>query len=165
MKVILLQDFPPLGKKNDVKDISDGYARNFLFPRNLAKPATEAALKELAILKARKKREEAEEYQKYKALAEKLKSLTLKFKVRLATAKSSLGDRHASQESLGREEGRLFGSVTAVKIRDALEKEGIKIEKEWVMLDKPIKTTGEKMVNIKLPHGLRGEVKVVIEAE
>ncbi len=147
MRVILLQDIIHLGKRREVKEVSDGYARNFLFPRNLAKPATEQALKETTALKAREEREKSAEYQKYKALVEKLKSLTLTFKVKLGLR------------------GRAFGSVTAVKVRDALKKQGIEIEKEWVLLDKPIKTTGEHLVRVKLPQEFSGEVKVVVETE
>lgn len=147
MKVILLQEIPKLGHKNEVKNVADGYARNFLFPRKLAKPATEAALKILEEQKAREERERSIEYQKYKALAEKLKSLTLTFKVKIG------------------EKGRAFGSVTAVKIRDALKKQGIEAEKEWIELDEPFKTAGEYAVKIKLPQGLKGEIKIVVEAE
>ncbi|MBI2640538.1 MAG: 50S ribosomal protein L9, partial [Candidatus Sungbacteria bacterium] len=104
MKVILSQDVPNVGRKNDVKDVSDGFARNFLFPKNLAKPATEQALKALAGQKAHAEREKSEEYQRARTIAEKLKALELHFKVKLG------------------EKGRAFGSVTAVKIRDALKK-------------------------------------------
>lgn len=147
MKVILLQDIPPVGRKNDVKDVSDGYARNFLFPKNLAKPASEAALKSLGEQKARGEREKSEEHKKLSALAEKLKSLTLTFQVKLG------------------EKGRAFGSVTVVKIRDALKKHGIEVDKDWILLEEPIKTTGDKMVNIKFPQGIMGEVKIIVESE
>lgn len=147
MKIILLQDIPNVGRKNDVKDVSDGFARNFLFAKNLAKPATEAAIKMLAGQRVREEREKSEEYQKYKALMDKLKSLVLNFKVKMGA------------------KGRAFGSVTAVKIRDALKKQGVEIEKEWVLLEDSIKTTGERKVQIKLPNDLMGEVKVVVEAE
>lgn len=147
MKIILLQDIPKQGHKNEVKNVSAGYARNFLFPRNLAKPATEAALKTLAEQKAREAREKSEEYQKYKAMAEKMKSLTLTLKIKVG------------------ERGRAFGSVTAVKIRDALKKQGVEIEKEWIELDEPIKTTGEHIVKVKLPQNATETVKVVVAAE
>ena len=147
MKVILTKDVENIGRKNEVKDVSDGYARNFLFPRNLANPATNAALKTAEAGKMHAEKEKSVEYQKFSAQAEKLQSLTLTFKVKLG------------------EKGRAFGSVTAVKIRDALKKQGIAVEKEWVLLDAPIKTTGEKIVNIKFPQGTMGEVKVMVEAE
>lgn len=147
LKIILLQDVPHLGRKYDVKDVSDGYARNFLFPRKLAQPATADALKSLDAKKMRAEKEKSEEYQKYQALAEKLKSLTLTFKVKMG------------------EKGRAFGSVTAVKIRDALKKEKIEVEKEWVDLKEGIKTTGEHTVKIKFPQGVAGEVKITVEKE
>lgn len=147
MKVILLQDVQNVGRKNDVKDVSDGYARNFLFPQNLAKPATETAIKILAAKKERAEKEKSEEHQKYKALAEKLKSLTLLFRVKMGG------------------KGRAFGSVTAVKIRDALKKQGVEVQKDWVLLAESIKTTGEKVVKIKFPNDIISEVKIVVEAE
>lgn len=147
MRVILLQDIVHLGEKGNIKDVSDGYARNFLIPRGLAKPASESALKVLAAQKVREEREKSEEYQKYKALVDKLSTLVLQFKVKMG------------------EKGRAFGSITAAKIRDALKKQGVSIEKEWVLLESPIKSTGEKLVKIKFPQGLGGEVKVVIESE
>lgn len=147
MKVILLQDILHVGKKHDVKEVSGGYARNFLFPQKLAKPATENALKALAYEKTREEREKSEEYKKYKSLTERLKDITLNFKVKLGN------------------KGRAFGSITAVKIRDALKKQGIEIEKNWVILKEPIKTTGERKVNIKFPQEFKGEVKVIVETE
>ena len=147
MKVILRQDVPNVGRRNDVKDVADGFARNFLFARNLAKPATERALKEIGAEKIREEREKSEEYQKYNILVDKLKSLTLTFRVKIG------------------ERGRAFGSVTAVKIRDALKKQGVTIEKEWVRIEEPIKTSGEKMVKIQFPQGMAGEVRIVVEAE
>lgn len=147
MKVILLQDVQNVGRKNDVKDVSNGYARNFLFPQNLAKPATEMAIKILAAKKERAEKEKSEEHQKYKALAEKLKSLALLFRVKMGG------------------KGRAFGSVTAVKIRDALKKQGVEVQKDWVLLAESIKTTGEKVVKIKFPNDIISEVKIVVEAE
>ena len=164
MKVVFIQDAPNVGRKNEVKDVADGYARNFLFPQNLAKPATEQALKAISAEKAREEREKSEEYQKYKALVDKLKSLTLTFKVRIVPRPTKVG-RDPGPEGLGREKGRAFGSVTAVKIRDALKKQGIEVEKDWILLEESIKTSGEKMVKIRLPQEFVGEVKVIVEAE
>lgn len=147
MKIILLDDLPPLGRKNDVKEVSNGYARNFLFPKKLAKLATPEALKELTSQKEREERKKSEEYQKYNALAERLKPLVLTFKVKVG------------------EKGRTFGSITVVKIHEALKKEGIEAKKEWIELEEPIKTTGEHMVKVKFPHGLEGEIKIKVEAE
>jgi len=63
------------------------------------------------------------------------------------------------------EKGKAFGSITAAKIRDALKKQGIAVEKEWVALDEPIKTMGEHTVEIKFPHGIVGRTKIIVEAE
>src|SRR3989338_6404808 len=164
MRVILLQDVPKLGMKNEVKDVSDGYARNFLFAKNLAKPATVEALKTLSVKKDKEEREKSEEYLRYKAVVEKLKSLELKFKVKIV-ARTGKAGRHPGPEGLGREKGRAFGSVTPAKIKEALAKHGISVGKESILLDDSIKATGERVVKIKLPNDLIGEVKVLVESE
>ena len=147
MKIILLQDIPKLGRKNEVKEVSDGFARNFLFPQKLAKPATDEAVKEIMRQKERKEREYSEEFQKTNELVDKLKSLELHFKVKMG------------------EKGRAFGSVTPAKIRDELAKHGISVKKEVIQLEDSIKTTGEHIVKIKFPFDLEGEVKVIVESE
>ena len=146
MRVIFLKDSPS-GRKGEVKDVSDGFARNFLFPQNLAKPATESGLKSLADNKVREEKEKIEEKNKFQTIAQKLSTLTLSFEVKTG------------------EKGRAFGSVTAAKICEALKKQGIAVEKDWIMLDEPIKTTGEKIVKIRFPQGVIGEVKIIVEAE
>lgn len=147
MKVILLQDIEGVGRKNEVKNVADGYARNFLFPRKLAKVATKEALATLAAVKMREEKERAKEYQKYKAFAEKLGSLVLNFKVKMG------------------EKGRAFGSITAAKIQDALKEKGVQVEKDWILLEEPIKTAGEKKVKIAFPQEIQGEVRIIVEAE
>lgn len=147
MKVILLQDIPRFGKKGEVKKTNDGYARNFLFPKELAKPATETALKALMVERAQKAKERYEVTERYRAIAIKLGKT-------LITIKTKIGER-----------GKAFGAITAAKIRDALKKENINIEKEWVALEEPIKTTGEHKIKIKFPQGIEGWLSVVIEAE
>lgn len=147
MKVILLQDIPKVGRKNEIKEVSDGYARNFLFARNLARPATAEALKILEIKKAREEKEKSDEYQKYKILAERLKNVILNFKVKIGV------------------KGRAFGSVTPLKIKEALKKQGIETEKDWILLEQSIKTTGEHRVKIKFSPEITAEVKILIEAQ
>lgn len=147
MKVILLQDIPKLGQKSEVKEVSDGYARNFLLAKNLAKPATPEALKTLESQKRKEEQERSEEFQKYKASVDKLKSLALNFKVKIGA------------------KGRAFGSVTAAKIQEALGKQGIKVERDWIALEESIKTSGEHSVEVKFPNNLVGKVKIVVEAE
>lgn len=147
MKVILLQNIPKVGSKNEVKEVSDGYARNFLFPRNLAKLATPSAVNILSLQAAREEKEKSEEYQKYKVLTERLKNIILNFKVKTGG------------------KGKAFGSVTPLKIKEALKKQGIGIEKDWILLEQSIKTVGEHRVKIKLFQGLVGEIKIIVESE
>ena len=142
-----MQDVQSVGRKYDVKEVRDGYARNFLFPRALAAPATGSALKTLAADKERAEETRARDYQTYRALVEKMKLTTLTFTMKMG------------------EKGKAFGSITAVKIRDALKKQGIAVDKDWILLEEPIKTTGEHTIQIKLPQDIKTEVKVVVEAE
>lgn len=147
MKVIFSGDIQQVGKKYEMKEVRDGYARNFLFPRKLAKLATEQALKMLATQKEHDEKKHALGLKMYKNLIEKLKTITLHFKMKVG------------------ETGRAFGSVTMLKIKNELKEQGIEIEKEWVDLPESLKKTGEYMVKIKFPNELFGEVKVVIDAE
>lgn len=146
MKVILLQDVKGQGKKGQLIDVSDGYARNFLLPKKLAQEATadnvntmkmnDKALQE----KRQKEREEA------LALSKVLKEMTL-----TVTAK-------------GGGAGRLFGSVTNAEIADALEKNHkIKLDKRKIVLDDPIKNTGLYTVRCKLGYEVVAELKVEIK--
>lgn len=147
MKVIFLKDVPQVARRNDIKEVNGGYARNFLFPKKLAELATSQAIaffsKQQVVAVEVKNKEETT----YKAVAEKLKNTPLVFKMKVG------------------EKGTAFGSVSAAKIADAFKKAHIKVEKEWIELEEHIKTMGEHMVYIKFPHGVIGEVKVVVEAE
>lgn len=147
MKVILLQDIPKLGRKSEVKEVSDGYARNFLFSRNLAKPATDSTLKELSKQKEIAEKNRAEEQGKIMEAVEKLKSLVLNFKVKIG------------------EKGKAFGSVTGAKIAAELKKKGIEVEKEAIDLKESIKTMGKHTVKIEFPQNIQGEVKIAVEKE
>ena len=146
MKVILLQDVPKIGRKNEVKEVSEGFARNFLFPKKLAVQASDAELKKLTQTKEKKEKGFAEEKEVYQKMAEELKTITLDFKMKV-------GDG-----------GKTFGSVTKKDISEALKQKGIKIEKDWIE-DEHIKTIGEKMVRIRFPQGIEGEVKIIVNAE
>lgn len=171
MKVILRKDIPNVGKKWEVKDVSDGHARNFLLPQKLAEPATEATLRALAGEKARAEREKSEIDRRHREALEKLKSKVLRFKIKVgekgkprntASAASLLPPRAAAEVGI---RDKAFGSITAAKIRDALKQEGIAVEKEWIMLEEGIKTTGEHRIPLKFPHGGEGTVIVIVEAE
>lgn len=147
MKIILQQDIHTLGQKFDIKNVRDGYARNFLFPKGFAKPATKNILDSLAAQRTKEEKRKAEEKNIYQKAAEAFSSIVLHFKMKIG------------------EKGRAFGSVTAAKIRDELKKQKIEVEKEWIALEEPIKTTGEKLVTIRFPYAITSGVKVVVEAE
>lgn len=180
MKIILLQEVKNLGKKGDIKNVSDGYARNFLFAQKLAKPATESAVAALESEKNKKSTKESEEYKKYADLKEKLKSIKLNFKMKmgkmgkktdglfagsLLTGASKTSVIRKRSPGFAEEGKRAFGSVTTQKITDELKKHGVAIEKNWILLDEPIKTAGEKLVKIRLLNGIMGELNISIEPE
>ena len=147
MKVILLKDIPHLGQNNDIKDVSAGYARNFLLPKKMAAIATDAVVRDMAQKKAQKEKEIVRERENFVAAAKKMADMTLPFKMKMG------------------ERGKAFGSVTAAKIADALRKEGITVEKEWVILDGAIKTTGEHAVGVRFPHDRGAQIKIIVEPE
>lgn len=143
MKVILKENIKSIGKKDEVVNVSDGYARNYLFAKNLAVEATAGNLAKLQTKKDSatfKKSQEKEEAQK---VADKLAKLTLEFKVQAG------------------ENGKVFGGVSSKEIAEKLEKEHqIKVDKKKIDLKEPIKILGVKRVDIKLFEGVVGTVKV-----
>lgn len=143
MKVILLEDIKGVGKKDEVINSSDGYARNFLFPKKLAVEANNENMSKLKAKndsKAYQKSVEKEEAQK---IAEKLKGILLKIPVKTG------------------ENGKIFGSITAKEIADNLKEQyKIEIDKKKIDLKEPIKILGSFKVNIKLYEGVIGILKV-----
>lgn len=147
MKVILLQDVRGVGRKYEVKDVSEGYARNFLFARGLAKPATEQALREREGMKTKEAQDASREAQTHKDTAERLKKEKLMFTVKVG------------------EKGKAFGSIGVSDIMEELRKRNMHLKKEWIELEEPIKSTGEKRVPIKFPLGVVGEAIIIIKSE
>ena len=148
MKVILLDNIKGVGKKDEVINASDGYARNFLFPKKLA---VEANSENMSKLKAKqdanqyKKSQEKEEAQKQ---AEKLKGILLKIAVKSG------------------ENGRIFGSITSKEIADSLKEQyKIEVDKKKIDLKEPIKTLGSFNVSIKLYEGVIGNLKIQLIAK
>ena len=145
MKVILIQDVKTLGKKGAVLEVAEGYARNFLFPRNLAKEATPVNMKELEhknTLEAKKKQQILVEA---KELANKISAITV-------TISTKAG-----------EGGRLFGSVTSKDIVEVLEsKHKIVVDKRKVELKETIKTLGVYQAVVKLHPDVQGEFKIQV---
>lgn len=143
MKVIFLKDVKGKGKKGDVKNVSDGYARNYLLKNNFAQEATPANLKALEAKKKKQKQLEQKEKEEAIQLKDKLADITVEL-----TAKSGDG-------------GRLFGSITSKQISEALEKKyGYKIDKRKIELDSPIRSLGYTNVPVKLHPEVSGSIKV-----
>lgn len=147
MRVILLRDVSKVGKKGEVKDVSDGFARNFLLARGLAKAATESTLCSLEQGQARAAEEKETQASQMRELAEKVKNTTLILSVKVGG------------------KGKTFGSVNSARIQEGLKKLGIQVEKEWIALNVPVKATGEKEIPIELPHGIKTILKVAIQPE
>ena len=145
MKVILLQDIKGTGKKGELKEVSDGYARNFLLPKNLAKKATAQAMSELKT---------AEESKTFKIEEEKK---------RANGEKSQLEGQAIKITAKAGTNGRLFGSVTAKEISAELKKQfSINVDKRKITLDADIKSFGTYNAQIKLYTGIVAQVKVVV---
>lgn len=145
MKVILQKDIQNLGEAGDIKDVSDGYARNYLLPRNLVMIANETSKKilqhqdKIIKIKKAKRRKQSEK------ILESLTNLSVNI-----TA-------HAGDE------GKLFGAVTAIDIAKKLKEAGIEIDKRKIVLADPIKQIGEYVIQIKLDAGLSADLKLTVE--
>ena len=145
MKVILLQDVKGQGKKGQLVEAADGYARNFLLPRKLAVAATAENINTMKMQEKAKKAQEAAEKAEAQAIAKQLEGLTVK-----VSAKAGEG-------------GRLFGAVTAKEISEALNAQhGLNIAKTKIVLDEPIKSCGGYQLKCKLGYEITGTVNVVV---
>lgn len=144
MKVILKHDVKGLGREGDVKDVKDGYARNFLFPTGAAVKADTGAMKNWE--RHREEREERDrvEREQVEAMADKLRELKLQVAVKSG------------------EKGRLFGAVTNREIAMLIGQEGMEIDRHAIHLREPIKTLGDHRVDVRLSHGLEVPVTVTV---
>jgi len=147
MRIILLEDIENLGKKYEVKDVKDGYARNFLIPKGLAKLATEKAIKWA---------EEQKELEEKKA-EEELK--------RIQELASSIDGQEVVISAKAGEEGQLFKKINSQDISEKLAELGFEVKKEQIMLEKPISELGEFAVKIRFAHNLEAEIRVVVTEE
>jgi len=147
MRVILLQDVENLGKKYDVKEVKDGYARNFLIPRGLVKQATGKALKCLEDQKEIEKKKAEEELKKIQELASKIDGIELVILTKIG------------------EEGQLFEKITSQKIFEKLKELGFEIAKNQIDLPEPIQELGEFPVKIRFSHNLEPEISVIVTEE
>ncbi|MBU2037237.1 50S ribosomal protein L9 [Patescibacteria group bacterium] len=144
MKVILSQDVPKVGKINEVKEVADGYARNFLLANGLAKPATEAALAQLEILKADLARKAEADLKAQEEIATQIDGQEFEIIVK-ADAK-----------------GKLYGSLTPLKITKFLQEKGFEITKNNLKMAESIKTTGEHEIVLEMEHGLEAKIKLIV---
>ena len=145
MKVILTADVAKLGKSGEMKNVTDGYARNFLIPQKLAVPAAGGAYRawqhDIASREEKRKREREEA----EIAAQRISSTTLTMGVKVGEA------------------GKLYGSITAKDIADALGRRGIVVDRHKVDLEEPLKSLGTYKVAVKVGPGLTPEVTVVVE--
>lgn len=148
MKVILTQDVPNVGQAGDVKDVTTGYARNYLIPKGLAVKATSGAMKEFERRRAVETRREEKMAARAEVLAEQLSTVTLTF------------------EAKAGETGRLYGSITTDDIAEALGREvGETFDRRKHILSEPIRQVGEHVVSVRLAADVVAEVKVLVKPE
>ena len=142
MKVILLDDVTKVGRRGEVRDVSDGYARNFLIPKKLALSATAGNLKNLDHIKTQQDAKAGRIKDDAEALRSRIEALVYEER------------RQAS------EEGKLFGSVTSQDVVEFLGRNGIKVERRRLHLDEPIKALGETAVPVRLHHDVTAQLRV-----
>lgn len=147
MKVILTKDVQGLGKSGEVISVSDGYARNFLFPKGLAQEATAENITQLK----REKERTAQKEERLRRIAEeryrKIHGLTCEIRRRVGM------------------QDKLYGSVNSKDIERALQSMGIEVDRKSILLEEPIKSLGEFPVKIRIHPGITAEIKVVVTAE
>lgn len=147
MRVILLQDIDKIGKKYEVKNVSDGHARNLLIPKGLVKPATEEALEWLEIQKEILRKEAETDLKKTENQVSAIDGMEVMIPVKI-------GD-----------EGQLFESVNAQKISEKLKELGFDVKKSQIALENPIKEQGEFPLKVHFAHNLEAEIKVIVTEE
>jgi large subunit ribosomal protein L9 len=147
MKIILRKDHDKLGKIGSIVDVKDGYARNYLIPRNIGYLATDGNLKALEEEKRQHEGRQKKELRNAEKLTKELEKISLTLKMKVG------------------EDEKLFGSVTSQMIAEALQEKGISIDKRIVELQEPIKALGIYTVDLKLHSTVTGKVKVWIVSE
>jgi len=146
MKVLLIKDVKGLGKAGEIKNVKDGYARNFLLPKGFAKLATDEVIKAWQEEQKKKEEELKKEISKINELKEKIEKTTLVIKHKLGA------------------NGQLYGAITNKEIANELLKKGIEIDKKHIEM-KQIKSVGEYDVDVKLGHGIHATLKLIVEGE
>ena len=147
MKIILMDDVPALGRRGEVRDVSDGYARNYLLPHKLALHATTANLKNLEQIKARQD-----------ATAAKLTA-------RAQEQARAIEALHFTQARQASDEGRLFGSIGKADLVAFLSQHGLDVERRRIAMDEPIKSVGDFSVPVRLHADVTAQLKVSVTRE
>ncbi len=147
MKVILKQDVENLGRRGDVINVSPGYGRNFLIPKKLALEVTASNLKMIEIERQALKKKVEQERQSFQTVIQQIDELTLTF------------TRKAGEKDV------IFGSVSAADIKDALQKQGLEIDRKKIVLDEPIKRLGNFTVPVKVYHDDRAQLRIAVIKE
>lgn len=147
MEVILLQNVENIGKKNEIKNVSPGFARNFLLSKGLAVLATAENIKKLELKKKANEAKKEEELKEAEMAVAKLKGQKVEIKMKAG------------------KEGHLFESINKQKISEKLKEMGFEIDKDQIDLEHPIKETGEFSVKLKFSHNLEAEIKIIIIGE
>ena len=146
MKVVLLKDVKNIGKRDEILNVSDGYARNFLFPQKLAVEAKPGTLKEIEKKRAAQEAREAEALAEAKARADSLKGRVIELKIKCGS------------------QGRLYGSVTTAEVAEALEKQhGVKVDKRKIDIGEPIRETGIRTISVWLYSGVTTPMKLDVQ--
>lgn len=148
MKVVLLEDLPGKGKAGEIKEVSKGYAKNFLLPRGLALVATPTVMKQVESRLEREKLEESIDREKVVELAQQIEGMEIRLKARMGSGE------------------RLFGSITAADIAEELSRAiDSVIDKKKIDIEKPFRQTGSYEVAVKLASDIKPKITVVIEEE
>lgn len=142
-----MEDINNIGKKYEIKNVKDGYARNFLFPKGLAKIADEQAVKWAELQKETAEKQAVENLKEIQETASKIDGLEVALNVKVG------------------EEGQLFEKITVPKIAEKLKEMGFNINKEQIELKEPISELGEFPVKVKFEHNLESEIQIIISEE
>jgi len=147
MKVILLTDVPKLGQKYDIKNVADGYAKNFLIPKGLVELATLEKIKNIELKQEALNKEKQEQLETFRRQALQLAVLKPEFSLRVG------------------EDGSVFGAISENEISEWLKEKGINIEPDKIHLKKHLKDLGEHIIKIKFSPEIEAELKLIIKAE
>jgi large subunit ribosomal protein L9 len=146
MKIILLKDIPKIGKKYDIKDLSDGYVRNFLLPKKLAEEATPNRIAKIEGMRAEQEKEIRAKIESFKRQAKQMTGFKLEFVLK-TDGKS------------------VFGAINGKDIKEKLKEKGISINEDQIKMEKHLKEMGEHIVKIKFSPEVEAELKIVLKSE